>query len=362
MIDEHEDGLMNGDADPPNHGLDATFQEIQAEAQPYADKVAVTGRATPIAEFSATAAALAELADRYKGVIYDVRTKEGMETARKGRAELRGLRTSLEEARKAAKADIVRRGKLIDSEARRITEALSALEQPIAAQIKAEEDRVAAEREARIRAERERVEAEARAKLEAEQAAERARIEAERAEMERMRAELARQREEIQRERAEREAREAEVRRKIEEEERAARLRIEEQERAARLAREEEERKVRAAREAEEQRLRAERQRIEEERMAAEASARAARAEQERLEREERLRQEEAKRAEEAKARALLEAEEARQREIARRAAEIDDGYAVLAMFVARFGHRDEFAPMVYQINVFLSQREASVA
>ena len=51
---------------------------------------------TPIAEYSKTAAALAELSQKYKGVLFDVQTREGMQAAIKGRAELRGYRVALE--------------------------------------------------------------------------------------------------------------------------------------------------------------------------------------------------------------------------------------------------------------------------
>ena len=51
---------------------------------------------TAIAEYNATAAALADLEHRYKGVVFDVATREGMATAIKGRAELRGYRVALE--------------------------------------------------------------------------------------------------------------------------------------------------------------------------------------------------------------------------------------------------------------------------
>ena len=101
--------------------------------------------------------ALASLYHRYSGVVYEVRTTKGMEEARKARAELRGLRTSLEAKRKEIKAPALERCRLIDDEAKRITGELSALEDPIDQQIKSEEDRKAAEKEARDRAERDRI-------------------------------------------------------------------------------------------------------------------------------------------------------------------------------------------------------------
>lgn len=94
---------------------------------------------TSIAEYSKTAVALAELRERYKGVIFDVTTREGMQTAIKGRAELRSYRVALEKTRVEIKAPALKRAQEIDSEARRITAELLALETPIDDQIKADE-------------------------------------------------------------------------------------------------------------------------------------------------------------------------------------------------------------------------------
>lgn len=102
--------------------------------------------ATAVVEYSATEAALNDLRGRYQGVVFDVRTKDGLQAAVKGRAELRTLRTALEAKRKELKAPVIERGKLLDSEAARITMELSSLEDPIDAQIKAEEDRKAREK------------------------------------------------------------------------------------------------------------------------------------------------------------------------------------------------------------------------
>lgn len=113
---------------------------------------------TPIEEYRPTEAALVELRSRFDAVVFDVSTKKGMEEAKKGRAELRDLRVSLEKTRKAIKEPALRRCQDIDSEARRITTALSALEDPIDAQIKAEEQRKEDERRAAEQRERERVE------------------------------------------------------------------------------------------------------------------------------------------------------------------------------------------------------------
>ncbi|WP_395119675.1 hypothetical protein ACFCQI_01795 [Rhodanobacter sp. FW102-FHT14D06] len=114
---------------------------------------------TQIAEYSETAAALADLRQRHQGVVYDVAKPKEMKAAKEARAELRTLRTSLEKTRKEIKAPALERCRLIDDEAKRITAELVALEEPIDVQIKAEEARAEAERLAKLEAERLRVEA-----------------------------------------------------------------------------------------------------------------------------------------------------------------------------------------------------------
>lgn len=112
---------------------------------------------TQVAEYSKTAAALAELREKYAGVVYEVTAPVGMKTAVAARAELRVLRVSLERTRVEIKAPALERCRLIDAEAKRITAELSALEDPIDAQIKAEEASKESERIARAEAERKRV-------------------------------------------------------------------------------------------------------------------------------------------------------------------------------------------------------------
>lgn len=273
---------------------------------------------TAIVEYSKTDAALADLAQRYKGVVFDVTAREGMHTAVKGRAELRTYRVALEKTRKEIKAPALERCQLIDAEARRITAELAALEDPIDSQIKKEEQRKEDERMAVVRAEDARIAAEQQALKDAEEK----RMAEERAEIARRQAEL---------DRAERERLEADkqARLKIEADERAARQRIEEEQRTARLIQEEEERKARAAREK------------------ADRAARLARE------------------AEEAKARKAIEEEDARlkaerdrieseKREQLRLANELNDGYEMLATFVRRFGKRVEFRAVAAAIGPYL--------
>lgn len=112
--------------------------------------------ATEIAEYSPTAAALAELKSRLAGVAYDVSTGKGLDIAKKDRAEVRGLRTALEAKRVELKAPALERSRLIDAEAKALTAELLALEKPIDEQIKAEERRKEVEKAAKEQAEREK--------------------------------------------------------------------------------------------------------------------------------------------------------------------------------------------------------------
>lgn len=119
-----------------------------------------------IQEYTKTAAALAELREKYAGAKYDVTTTDGMKAAKGARGELRDLRTSLERTRVQIKAPALERCRLIDEEAKRITAALTALEDPIAEQIRHEETRRERERAEKIAAEERRV-AEIRGRIDA---------------------------------------------------------------------------------------------------------------------------------------------------------------------------------------------------
>lgn len=121
---------------------------------------------TAIAEYSPTAAGLAVLRHRLAGVVYDLTTTAGQEQARKDRRECVSLRTALEAKRVELKAPALERSRLIDAEAKALAAEILALEGPIDAAIKADEQRRAAEKEAREQAERGRV-AGIRAKIDA---------------------------------------------------------------------------------------------------------------------------------------------------------------------------------------------------
>ena len=110
-------------------------------------------------EYDPTEAGLALLRQRYADVAFDLTTTAGNKEARAARMELVKLRTDLEAKRRALKAPALERSRLIDAEAARIREAIIELEEPIDAQIKADEARREVERQARAEAERKRLEA-----------------------------------------------------------------------------------------------------------------------------------------------------------------------------------------------------------
>lgn len=112
---------------------------------------------TAIAEYSQTSAALADLAQRYRGIAFALDTTAGDKEARAARLELVRLRTSLEAKRKELKAPALERSRLIDTEAKRITDAIVELERPIDEQIKAEEARKEAERQRKLNEDRARI-------------------------------------------------------------------------------------------------------------------------------------------------------------------------------------------------------------
>jgi colicin import membrane protein len=352
---------------------------------------------TEIAEYSPTEAALADLRQRYGKVVFDVTTTKGMDLARKGRSEIKGYRVALEAKRVEIKAPALERCRMIDAEAKRITAELVALEDPIDALIKTEEQRKEREKAEKERIERERIEsiqlriaaisaepgvlaglpaaalAEAIMLAEVEeiddsfaefkpqaliaqhnalakmremhaaavaQEAEQARLIAEREELARLRAEQE-QREAQERARVAAQAKaDAEARAKIEAEERAARERIEAQERAARAAIDADQAEARKRQAEEDARLKAERDRIEAERREVEARERKAREEAE------------------AKARAEREAKEAQEREERRKQVELMDGMQMLETFVERFGKREEFKAVVKGIAGWLAKQK----
>ena len=110
-----------------------------------------------IAEYNPVAAAMAELRERYAGVIFPVNTKDGMKDAKEVRQKLVKLRTGLEALRKEIKEPALRRTQAIDVEAKSIEKQIREIEGPIDDQIKQEEARIEAEKAAKAAAEAARV-------------------------------------------------------------------------------------------------------------------------------------------------------------------------------------------------------------
>jgi len=122
------------------------------------DNLAIKEEATfTLAKITPVEQTVLELVKRYEGIVYDVSTTKGMATAKTDRAALRTARVNLEAARKEEKADVLKLGKFIDSEAARIGAVIAKYEDPLAELIKAEEDRKEAEKAAKAEVERLRI-------------------------------------------------------------------------------------------------------------------------------------------------------------------------------------------------------------
>jgi hypothetical protein len=290
-----------------------------------------TAPTSEIIEYNPVTAALASV-EKYRGLVVDVSTQKGLAEGKAAHKEVAALRIALEKTRKKVKEDVVARGRLIDGEANRIFALIAAIEDPIKAQIEAEERREQAAREAAILAEQQRLEAEERARKEAEEkrlAEERAKNEAESRRLAEERAKL--------------EAEQKATREKAEAEARARQAQIDEQERASKARIAEAEEKARKERQAEEDRLRAEREKVD-----------AARREQEERERKEREAAEAKaaaeRRAKEEAERVERERLESIEREKKRAAQDLLDAGGMLDTFVNRFGHMEQFASVVEAI------------
>ncbi len=96
-----------------------------------------------ITEYSPIEATLAELKESYAGVLYDCKVPAEMKDAKAAKSSLVKIRTGLEKIRVEIKAPALSHCQSIDSEARRITSEIQAIENLIADQIKKEENRKA---------------------------------------------------------------------------------------------------------------------------------------------------------------------------------------------------------------------------
>lgn len=110
-----------------------------------------------IEEFKTVAATIVDMRHLFYKRVYDLESKAGFAEARRDRAKLRELRTGFADIKTARKEKALEECRLIDSEARIIVAAIEELEDPIADQIKAEEQAIEARKQAAIDAEAARV-------------------------------------------------------------------------------------------------------------------------------------------------------------------------------------------------------------
>jgi len=108
-------------------------------------------------ELSKVDKGLAKLSETYKNVVFDVATTKGMDQAKKARMTIREVRYNVERIRKEEASRIKAAQTALNSEAERITLAVRAIEDPIDAQITAEEERKQREKEEAERKEAERI-------------------------------------------------------------------------------------------------------------------------------------------------------------------------------------------------------------
>lgn len=115
---------------------------------------------TVLAQFKEAEGTLQALADRYRNVVYDVKTPKGMKEAVAARADLRDNgRLFLTRAETRIKGEVNDLKRVMATEVERLVAIVEPVEHAVNQQIKAEEQRKAAEK-----AERERIEAERIAK------------------------------------------------------------------------------------------------------------------------------------------------------------------------------------------------------
>lgn len=147
-----------------HHLSDDLAFDTQYQPEPTIDTNALTIRnditkvSEAMNEFDKLSAGLDALAKHYPvDLVYDVSTGAGMQEAKDHRAAWREPRLTVERLRKQAKAPVIALGKNIDARAAWLTEQLLIGETPIDQQIKVEEARKEAEKQARVMAELERV-------------------------------------------------------------------------------------------------------------------------------------------------------------------------------------------------------------
>jgi DNA repair exonuclease SbcCD ATPase subunit len=103
------------------------------------------------AEYGITDGKIAEIAAKYRDLT-EIKDSASLAMAVAGRREARDLRVAVEKRRKELKADALDFGRKVDGEAKRITDQLRGIEDPLDGLIKADEARREEERQAKLRA------------------------------------------------------------------------------------------------------------------------------------------------------------------------------------------------------------------
>ena len=211
---------------------------------------------TAVVKYAVTDAILAEMRDMYMPIrVTGPDDNAGFKAAHEARMVVKGKRCEIEKARVELKADALEYGRRVDAEAKRITKALTEIEDHLTAQERVVTDAIEKKRREKEEAERLKAEAEERARKAAEEAemqaerermvAEQAKLQAERQRLERIAAAQLAASEKI----------EAEQRRLAEAEQAKQRAAELERAKAEAAAKAQAETEARIAREAEEARL-----------------------------------------------------------------------------------------------------------
>lgn len=291
---------------------------------------------TSIQEYSVIEANLEALKSRHLNVVIDVTTAEGMKKAKEGRSELREMRLSLEDIRQRTKEPLLKLGKELDSEAKRIQAVLNPMEESYDRAIKTEEKKAEDEKQAKIKAAQE-VEAE-RQRLAREEEDRKAKAERE---------EIARQQKEAQDKIDADNKRLADDRVAFEAEKKAAEDKRLTDEKASRDRIESAERESRQKLEAEQKKI----QEIEDKK------ARDAKEIKDKEENEARIKKDK----EESDLRAARKIKDDAEREVQRLENLRLDGYQILQTFIDRYGAMPEFKVISNSIDSFLVDQKVAV-
>ena len=110
-----------------------------------------------VIEYSVTDAAIAELRNKFSGLVVPAGDKQAYKALTSAIAEVRTLRTDVEATRTALKEDALKYGRMVDAEAKRITALLVEIEQPLKEQKAAFDEAVEKARQERHLAEQKRI-------------------------------------------------------------------------------------------------------------------------------------------------------------------------------------------------------------